>query len=447
MLKKSYTALLLSGVLLLAGCQPTADASVTKDPINVVIEAGKESTASKTKPAATASSSAATTAAASTKPAVTKPAVTTAAATTPVTTAAPAPVAVLPDAAFTLAASGDVLSHITNTESARQPDGSYDYLPQFKPMEGLLSSADYTLVNLESPVAGEKFGYRGFPKFNAPVNLAQTMKTIGVDMVITASNHAMDSGMDGLIVNLDNLDQIGLEHIGTYRTAEEAAKPFIKDINGIKVGFVAFTYGTNHIPVTNDFAVNLNSPKRIRAKIKEARDGGAEMIVFHVHWGKEYTEYPSVVQMDIYKVLEEEGVDIVIGSHPHRLQPMEMREIEYQGRTKTQAVIWSTGNLYQGQTKLRDYINIGSVFKLTVQRKNGVIAVTDLKYDLTYNLSWEDARGKTQYKVIPLSQMDEYKADFPGSYESMKRESEWAKETLGRPVKVIFSDGTPSKSN
>lgn len=439
MLKKSSAAILLTVAMLLSGCQPKVDQTQTKDPINAVIrkvEGGTTSTAKPSLPGAKTKVAKAV----ETKPVATKPA--DSGITGPVTTDQAAA-----DAAFTLVASGDVLSHITNTESAKQADGSYDYLPQFKEIEGLLSNADYTLVNLESAVAGEKYGYRGFPRFNAPVNLAQTMKKIGVDLVMTANNHAMDNGIKGLKDNLDNLDNIGLDHTGTYRTEEDAAKPFIKDINGIKVGFVAFSYGTNDIPVPNDYAINLNSSKRIRTKIKEARDGGAEVIVFHVHWGAEYTGYPSQSQMDVYRVLEEEGVDIVIGSHPHRLQPIEIREIEYQGKQKNQAVIWSTGNLYQGQTRKEDYINIGSIFKLKVERKNGIIAVTGLDYDLVYNLRWKDAQGDETYKVIPMAQMDQYQAEFPSTYKIMKREFIWANETLNKTVTVIFSDGTASKSN
>lgn len=412
MFKKIYTAAVLSAVLLFSGCQVNSTAAL-KEPVK--IEAKKEK-----------------------------------AAAIPLNTAAPKvkeTKPVPPDASFSLAVSGDVMSHITNTESAQKSDGSYDYLPQFQEIQGLLSKADYTMVNLESTVAGEEYGYRGFPRFNAPVNLAETLKKIGVDLVVTANNHAMDSGIQGLKDNLDNLDRIGLEHTGTFRTREEASIPFVKDLNGIKVGFVAFSYGTNHIDVPNNYSLNLNSPDRIRKKIKEARDAGAELIVFHIHWGKEYTEYPSQVQMDLYKVLEEEGADIVIGSHPHRLQPMEMREIEYNGVKKTQAVIWSTGNLYQGGTREAEYTNIGSVFRLKVQRRNGVISVTDLNYDLVCNLRWDDANSRETYKLIPRSQMEQYKNTFRDAYQVMKKEFDWAAETLGKSVEVKFSDGTSSKSN
>lgn len=416
MLKKTISALLLSTALLISGCQIQAEGQ----PGSQTVTSGRTGAATSEKTTVSEKSGTKSGTTASTAPAETTEA---------------------EDTAFTLVVSGDVLSHITNTEAARQADGSYDFMPQLGELKDLLSAGDVTLVNLESIVAGKEFGYSGFPRFNAPVNLAQTIKKLGVDVVATANNHAVDKGIKGLNANLNNLEKIGLDATGTYRSQEEADQAYVRDINGIKVGFVASTYGTNNIPVPNDYAVNFNSHDQIRAEIAEARDQGAELIVYHIHWGREYTEYPSQKQMDTYRVLTEEGVDIIVGSHPHRLQPMEIREIEYEGRTKQQAVIWSTGNLWQGQVKNKDYINLGSIFRVDVRRRNGEIEVAGLDYDLIYNLRWK-VDGKENYKVIPREDMDLYKADFPKQYETMKKEFQWGDNTLKKSVEVIYSDGT-----
>jgi len=142
--------------------------------------------------------------------------------------------------------------------------------------------------------------------------------------------------------------------------------------------------------------------------------------------------------------MTEEGVDVIIGSHPHRLQPMEMRKISHEGRTKNQAVIWSTGNMWQGQKKKRDFVNLGGVFRIEIERKDGVAEVKDLDYDLIYNLRWK-VDGKEQYKVIPHSDMDLYKDEFPNTYDTMKKEFEWGEKTLSNTVDVIYSDGTRPK--
>lgn len=417
MIRQTLAAVLVS-VLLFTGCQIQAEGQ--DNPTNASGQTQTKKTASTKQTKAT------------------PPGKTSAGAATPVQTAAP------PDTAFTLVVSGDVLSHITNTEAALQPDGSYDFLPQLEGVKELLSDGDYTLVNLESATAGKSFGYTGFPRFNAPVNLSQTLKKLGVDLVATANNHAVDKGVEGLYANLDNLDRVGLDAIGTHRSQAEDDEAFIKDINGIRVGFIASTFGTNNIPVSNDYAVNFNSHSQIRAEIAQARQQGAELIVYHIHWGKEYTAYPSQKQMDTYRVLTEEGVDIIVGGHPHRLQPMEMREIEYQGETKPQAVLWSTGNLWQGQVKDEPYINLGAIFRIEVKRVDGAIQVAGLDYDLVYNLRWKDG-GEEQYKVIPRDDMELYRADFPRQYEIMKNEFQWGDKTLNKSVDVIYSDGSKAE--
>lgn len=440
MFKKITSAVMLAFMILISGCQLNTEAEITNSQSTSVSQASTAAS-EKVDTKAIAAESTDTETEMNEEPATVAPGDSTASEGIYVREEiTPA----LADSKLTLVASGDVLSHITNTQAAKRADGSYDFWPQMEEIEGLLSDGDYTLVNLESPIAGEKFGYRGFPKFNAPVNLGFTLKKLGVDLAITSNNHAMDNGFDGLKQNLDNLDRIGLEHTGTNRTQEEADEVFVKEINGIKIGFIATSYGTNNIPVPNDFAVDLNSKKLIQKKIAQARDEGAEIIVHHIHWGKEYTEYPSQYQMDYYGIMTEEGVDVIIGSHPHRLQPMEMRKISHEGRIKNQAVIWSTGNMWQGQKKKRDFVNLGSVFRIEIERKDGVAQVKDLDYDLIYNLRWK-VDGKEQYKVIPHSDMELYKDQFPNTYETMRKEFEWGEKTLSNSVDVIYSDGTKPK--
>lgn len=337
------------------------------------------------------------------------------------------------DTEVTLVISGDVLSHNSNWQAADLGDGRFDYLPQLGDLKGLLSSGDYTLVNLETPISGEKYGYRGFPKFNAPVNLGQTLKTIGVDMVVTGNNHALDNGLEGLRSNLDNLDRIGLDYVGTYRSQKEAQQAKVVDINGIKVGFAATTIRLK-MEVPDDYSLNLNRESVIRREIAKVRQAGAELVVFHIHWGKEYKEEPSDVQKTLYKILAEEGVDIVIGSHPHRLQPIEMKEIVYQGEAKSQALIWSTADLLWGEPISKKYVKTGAVFQIKVVRENGKARVHDMNYDLIYNLTWFDENGKKQIRVIPESEMEKFRKTHPKEVREMEKEMEWAHGVLARSV-------------
>ena len=339
------------------------------------------------------------------------------------------------DSEFTLVVSGDVLSHENNWRAAQQSDGSFDYMPQFEALKGLLSAGDLTLVNLETPVSGEEYGYHGFPKFNAPLNMAQTLKDVGVDIVITANNHILDNGFKGLVSNLDNLDKIGLLHTGAARTQEEADAPYILDINGIKTGFATSTIQLS-MNVTNDFSVPLNREETIRRQIRNLRAAGAELVVFHIHWGKEYKEYPSDTQLALYQILESEGVDIVIGSHPHRLQPIEIRQIEYQGVKKDTAVIWSTANLSWSEPISKDYVKTGAVFQIGVVRQDGIIKVKSLNYDLVYNLTTKTVGGIRYTKIIPESDLEKYKTEYPAQYADMVEEFAWANGVLNSKVKL-----------
>ena len=342
-----------------------------------------------------------------------------------------------PDSSYTLVVSGDAMSHENSWRSALQEDGSFDYMPQYQEVSHLLDTGDLTLVNLETPVSGEEYGYSGFPKFNAPLNLAETLKAVGVDMVITANNHVLDYGLEGMEKFLDNLENVGLLHTGAARSPEEAAAPYILDINGIRTGFAASTAKvTMEIPV--DYAVKTNRKEVIQRQIRDLREAGAELIVYHIHWGKEYTEYPSDVQLNLYRILSEEGVDVVIGSHPHRLQPMEIRQIEFEGAMKNQAVIWSTANFSWGGTQRYDYVNTGAVFQIRVERKNNEITIADMDYDLVYNLNTETIDDVKYIKLIPETDKELYRESHPEEYAKMVREFEWAHETLSKSVEVPF---------
>lgn len=346
---------------------------------------------------------------------------------------------VKPDSGYTLVVSGDAMSHDNSWKSALKEDGSYDYLPQYSDVSHLLNTGDLTLVNMETPVSGDKFGYHGFPHFNAPINFAETLKAVGVDMVITANNHVLDNGLEGMENFLDNLDKTGLLHTGAARSAVKAETPYLLDINGIRTGFAATTARVKmEIPV--DYAVGTNQKEVIQEKIRKLREAGAELIVYHIHWGKEYTEYPSAIQIELYKILAEEGVDIVIGSHPHRLQPMEIREIEYEGSTKKQAVIWSTANLSWGGTQRYDYVNTGAVFQITVERIDNEIIIKDINYDLVYNLNTKTVDDVKYIKLIPETDKALYRESHPEEYAKMVREFEWAHETLSGTVEISSPD-------
>lgn len=242
----------------------------------------------------------------------------------------------------TIVFAGDAMQHQKQLEVARTSHG-YDYRQCFEGITDWVSSADYAVVNLETPLGHNDFS--GFPCFNAPVEYAEALRDAGFDMMLTANNHTLDRRDRGLKRTVAILDSIGVDHIGTYpdSKAREAAIPAIHDIKGFKVGFLNYTYGTNGIDIQGDVVVDMLDKEQIRRDVQATRAAGAEIVVVAVHWGIEYvlTAPEPVRRMADY--LCSLDVDMVIGGHPHVIQPMEVRQNKTTGRPVL--LVYSMGNL------------------------------------------------------------------------------------------------------
>ncbi|WP_436492628.1 CapA family protein [Actinokineospora sp. HUAS TT18] len=227
---------------------------------------------------------------------------------------------------FTLIAGGDVLIHPALTDQATEDgNGTRDYKPLFAGVKPAIEQADVALCHLEVPIAGAKGPFKGYPTFNAPPEVVEALAAIGVDVCSTASNHTMDQGAAGVTSTLDALDAVKIEHTGSARNAAEAAEPLVRDVAGVKVGFLSYTFGFNKgttRPVP--WMANLIDPKAVIAEAKAARAAGAEVVVASLHWGIEGKHEPSADQVRIAKqVLADPAVDLIIGHHAHVVQPFE----------------------------------------------------------------------------------------------------------------------------
>ncbi|MBD5214700.1 MAG: CapA family protein [Bacteroidales bacterium] len=243
----------------------------------------------------------------------------------------------------TLLFAGDAMQHAAQIDEARRPDGTYDYSDCFTPLADYISSADYAVVNLETPVSQPP--YSGYPCFNAPTAFAEALKDAGFDLFLTANNHTLDRRENGLRATIAILDSLEVDHIGTYVSERTRCDllPLIKDINGFKVGFLNYTYGTNGFSPRDSSVVDYIDKGRIAADIASAREKGAEIICTTIHWGDEYVPLPNKAQRQIEEFLREQGVELIIGAHPHVVQPMQMHidRINHFDRTLT---VYSLGN-------------------------------------------------------------------------------------------------------
>ncbi|SJZ49520.1 poly-gamma-glutamate synthesis protein (capsule biosynthesis protein) [Garciella nitratireducens DSM 15102] len=307
----------------------------------------------------------------------------------------------------TIAAVGDIMVHSPQFRSAYiGGKQKYDFYPVFQPIEKYIQQADIAIANLETTFAGAQEGYSGYPMFNSPQQLGRALKQTGFDVITTANNHCLDRRTDGLKSTLNFLDSYGLDHTGTARNQEERNKILIKKINNINIAFLAYTYGTNGIPVPEEepYLVNLAKKEQIALDIQKAKQQKADMIVVSMHFGNEYQREESQEQKEWVDFLLKQGVDVILGSHPHVLQRMEIRKVHtIDGKDKDAFLIYSLGNFLSNQ---RDrYKDSGVILQISFE-KNFDTGKTSLQ-KVEYIPTWVDksnVNGKIYYHILAVEQ-------------------------------------------
>ena len=305
---------------------------------------------------------------------------------------------------FTLTALGDILCHNTQYFDAyNYSTDEYDFTYVFDEIKQYTNFGDITIANLETSFAGKDVGYSNYPTFNSPDSLATALKNIGIDIISTAGNHALDKGFSGLCRTIDVLEKNDIEHLGTYRTEEEQKELLIKNVNGLNIAFINYTYGTNGIPVPygKEFCINLIDKDLIKKQIEQAKDLNVDIIIACMHWGVEYQTTPSDEQKELADFLFNNGVDIIIGNHPHVLQPMEKRTITLNdGTTKDCFVIYALGNFTADQ---RDTITRDSIIlnlKIT-KNSDGKISIDKANYIPIYMYKNINSKSK-KFKILDI---------------------------------------------
>ena len=245
---------------------------------------------------------------------------------------------------------GDAMQHGPQIRAASCADGTYDYSDCFKWVEDDIKNADFAVANLECPLGGKP--YSGYPAFSAPDEYAEQLQRVGFDLLTTANNHCLDRRDKGLKRTVSVLDRMGMPHVGTYANVTERDKllPLIVNVKGVKIAFLSYTYGTNGIPVQGDAVVDLIDRDLIKKDIGRARLSGARLICVCVHWGEEYHLEPVKSQRDLADFLVDEGVDMIIGNHPHVVEPMEVRYSPRYG--KKVLLVYSLGNFISNQNTI-----------------------------------------------------------------------------------------------
>jgi len=258
------------------------------------------------------------------------------------------------------------------------------------------------VANLETRLAGAGAGYSGYPLFNSPSELAFALKSAGVDLAATANNHSLDMGWDGIVATLDRLDDAGLKHMGTYRSAAEKKIPLIVQINGIKVAFLNYTANLNGLTPPEehkDYAVNMLDPDVVAQDAMTARMWGAEIVIAMLHYGNEYERQASEEQIDLSQQVLSRGVDVILGSHSHTVQPI-AHVVQYTSwKVTDKYVAYSLGNFVSSQ-RWR-YSDCGLIAYIHIEKRGQRASVTGVSYLPVY-VQRSTAEAKVKYRILPV---------------------------------------------
>jgi poly-gamma-glutamate synthesis protein (capsule biosynthesis protein) len=301
---------------------------------------------------------------------------------------------------LTLVFVGDIMQHESQMKSAFDPArGGYDYSGTFDGVKPWIASADIAVANLELTFGGKP--YTGYPQFSAPDEFLGAIKEAGFDVLVTANNHSVDRGRKGLERTLRLLDSVGLQHTGTFADTLEFLNhyPLMLEKKGFRISLLNYTYGTNGIAVRRPNRVNPIDTTQIRKDLERARSQMTDASIVVMHWGNEYEQAPNETQQRLASFCLKHGAKMVIGSHPHVLQPMIWdRELD-------NAVAYSLGNFISGQ-RVR-YRNGGALLHVTLTKIAAADSTWQTKIaDVSYSLAWvyrvSDARRS--FRMVPVGQ-------------------------------------------
>ena len=271
---------------------------------------------------------------------------------------------------------GDLMMHQKQLDIALQDDGSYDFHAQYAMIADSLSDADYTIANLETTVGKCKGkAYSGYPHFNAPESLLETVRDAGIDFLTLANNHMLDREGEGMVQTVKLVDQYGFDHGGANRTQKEKNTPIVVDVNGVRLGFLCYTQSTNDreekcSSKVVKYGINYLKKADFKRDVARLKSAGAEVIIALPHWGSEYKRTPGKSVKSLAKKMVAAGVDIVLGSHPHVVQPIELVRVQdAKGNTRTGLVAYSLGNFISNMTKR--YTDSGIILDFTLREKAG----------------------------------------------------------------------------
>ena len=293
---------------------------------------------------------------------------------------------------------GDIMQHEAQLKMARQSNGEYSFSYCFRHIKEFVRSADISVANLETTIG--KSGYSGYPSFCAPDSFLYAVKDAGFKVLLFANNHCMDKGKRGALHTLDMLDSLQIAHCGVYRNAKEREEryPLIVEEKGVRVAILNYTYSTNGREIPSPMVVNLIDKETIVRDIQAAKEKRADAIIACMHWGDEYVSLPPQRVKELADWLIEQGVDHIIGNHPHVVQPLEIRKSPM--TPDRNVVVYSTGNLVSNMSLRRT--DGGMMIAMKLLKILNYTRARDVRYLLTW-IAPKSEDGKRDFTIYPAA--------------------------------------------
>lgn len=356
--------------------------------------------------------------------------------TEPPETTQPEPEVIHVISTATVSSQGDLLMHKPVFDTCLQSDGTYDFESIFRYIKEYASAYDYAAINLETTFGGDDYPYQGNPTFNCPDPLVDSVVDAGYDMLLTANNHCSDTTAAGIKRTLETVRATGLATLGTQLNDEEP-KYAVIDVNGIKIGMLCYTYATG---VTSDRRPQLNglAPvaevglvnyfmennldkfySEVEQHLEAMKAEGAEVTMLYIHWGIEYQRQANATQKAIAQKLCDLGIDVIVGGHPHVVEPVALLESSVEPSHKS-ICIYSMGNAVSNQrmgiSSLFDggYTEDGALFSVTFEKySDGSVYVAAADVLPTW-VNMSTVNGKKEYNILPLDydRLEEWKTMF-----------------------------------
>lgn len=318
----------------------------------------------------------------------------------------------------TLGAIGDILIHDRVYADAEQRDGTYNFKKMFAEVQRVLQVPDILVANQETMIGGKELRLSAYPSFNSPHEVGDALKDAGVDLVTMANNHSLDRGEKVIHSALTYWDTLGISYTGAFKSQTDHDRIRTLTKNGITFSFLSYTYGTNGIPIPQgkSYLVNMINETQIRNDVEKAKPI-SDVVVVAMHWGQEYERFPNKTQIRLAQKLADLGVHIVIGNHPHVLQPPTWVKGVNGNET---LVLYSLGNFLSAQSKL--FSRVGGMAAIDVVKTKildkSTIKLSKPSFHPTYNYdsNWRN------FKIISMDRLTNEQLNHASShYEQTKR--------------------------